>query len=450
MITRQTKLQLLVFGLLALIGLTYTGGKYAGLSRFFTDQGYKVAADFADSGGVFNGAEVTYRGNPVGKITDLALRPEGVRVTMQIKPGTKMSTDVKASVANRSAVGEQFVDLAPQRNEGPYLKGGDVIPLSRTSIPIQPTQLLVNLDKLVKSVDTKDVTVVLDELGKAFDGSGDDLQRLVDSGNTLTEAAMTNLPQTIKLIQDSRPVLDTQRDTSGQFKSFNRDLALLTTQLRASDPDFRSLFKNGTQSALQTTDLIESNRTALPVLMDNLISTAQVQQVRIPALRQILVTYPNVVAGGFTVAPGDGTAHFGLVTSQEPGVCEKGYQSTNKRAPGAVGQQPANLNAYCALPRGSAESVRGSQNIPRPNGLKPFPADRSQPATGNTPTTASSSSFSANSESDPVTLGDYNPTSGKVITSSGEQMIIGSSNGAARLFGAQSWQWMLLGPLSAS
>ena len=31
-------------------------------------------------------------------------------------------------------------------------------------------------------------------------------------------------------------------------------------------------------------------------------------------IEQILVTYPNVVAGGFTVAPDDGTTHFGLVT----------------------------------------------------------------------------------------------------------------------------------------
>ncbi len=29
----------------------------------------------------------------------------------------------------------------------------------------------------------------------------------------------------------------------------------------------------------------------------------------------MLVTYPAVVAGGFTVVPGDGTSHFGLVLS---------------------------------------------------------------------------------------------------------------------------------------
>ncbi|MCU1589848.1 MAG: hypothetical protein JWP11_1104, partial [Frankiales bacterium] len=35
MITRQTKLQLLVFGLISLLGLSYTGVHYAGLGRFF-------------------------------------------------------------------------------------------------------------------------------------------------------------------------------------------------------------------------------------------------------------------------------------------------------------------------------------------------------------------------------------------------------------------------------
>jgi phospholipid/cholesterol/gamma-HCH transport system substrate-binding protein len=458
-ISRQTKLQLLVFGLIALMGLTFTGAKYAGLGRFFTDQGYTVSADFADSGGIFDGAEVTFRGVSVGKITGLSLRDDGVRVSMQIRPKTKVPNDVKAVVANRSAVGEQFVDLQPRRDGGPFLAEGAVIPRKDTQIPIQPTQLLVNLDRLVNSVNTKDVAIVLDELGKAFDGNtGQSLQRLVDAGNALTEAATVNLPQTIKLIQDSRPVLDTQRDVGPQFKAFNRDLALLTTTLRTSDPDFRALFANGRVSALETTDLIESNRTALPVLLDNLVSTAQVQQVRIPAIRQILVTYPNVVAGGFTVTPGDGTAHFGLVTSQEPGICTKGYKSSpaNRGPVGHTDSKPADITAYCALPRGSAENVRGSQNAPYPAGSGPYPnrggsgGGSAAAAGGSAGSSGSSSGRSSASASsvDPVTLADCS-TAGRCITSDGKVLMIGSSAGAARLFGSQSWQWMLLGPLSA-
>jgi phospholipid/cholesterol/gamma-HCH transport system substrate-binding protein len=449
MISRQTKLQLLVFGIVAVLGLTYAGGHYAGLGRFVPgyDKGYLVNAEFSDSGGIFEGAEVTYRGVPVGKVEKLTLVPNGIQVGLRLKPGSKVPTPTRASVNNRSAVGEQYVDLQPQTDHGAVLKAGDVIPQAMTTIPIQPTQLIVNLDKLVRSVNTADVTVVLDELGKAFEGAGGDLQRLIDAGDQLTAAATQNLPQTLKLIRDSKPVLDTQRDLAGSFKSYNASLASLTAQLRASDPDFRALFASGTDSANATTSLLEANRAALPVLLGNLVFTAQVQAVRIPALRQILVTYPNVVAGGFTVTPGDGTAHFGLVTSQNPSACKAGYESTKKRDPSAVAPQTSNTKAYCAAPKGSGVNVRGAANAPRAEGLRPYPNDAGGVNAGSQ---AALFAGTAGTNGWTTTLADYDPASGHTITADGARYTVGSNAGASAVFGTAAWEWLLLDPLRRS
>lgn len=451
MISRQTKLQLLVFGLISVLGLAYTGVRYTGLGRYFQDQGYVVSADFADSGGIFQGAEVTNRGVPQGKVVSLTLRPDGVRVGLRLRPGTRVPKDVKAFVANRSAVGEQYVDLQPQSDTGPFLGEGDVIARDRTGIPISPTQLLVNLDRLVTSIDTRDVTVVLDELGKAFEGSGSSLQRLVDAGDQLTAVATAHLPQTKKLIQDGRTVLATQRDTASQFRSFNRDLADLTGQLRASDPDFRRLFAGGTQSALQMTDLLETNRSALPILLSNLVTVAQVQAIRLPALRQILVTYPNVIAGGFTVVPDDGTTHFGLATTGQPPPCTNGgYAKTQRRDPSDLRLRTPNLGAYCASPSSSGQDVRGAQNAPRPAGERPYPHNTTSavPNRAGTAGGAVRPSSAAAPGGDSVLLGDYDPTTGNVITADGRRLTIGSTAGAAAVLGGRSWQLLLLGPLS--
>ena len=437
MISRSTWAQLLVFVIISVIGVTYTGVRYAGLGRYFTDTGYVVSADFTDSGGIFQAAQVTYRGVLVGSVEKMSLIDNGVRVSMRLKPGTKVPNDAKALVANRSAVGEQYVDLEPQHNGGPFMTAGYVIPTSRTAVPIQPTQLVVNLDDLAKSINTQDLSVVLDELGKAFAGAGDSLQRLVDNGDLLTRAALKNIEPTKKLIEDGKTALDTQRDVSVQFRSFNRDLALLSTTLRSSDPDFRRLYTTGTSSAAEVTALINSNRTALPVLMDNLISFAQVQNVRLPAIRQILVTYPNVVAGGFTVVPGDGTSHFGFVQTQAPTVCKNGY-STPRRDPSDESIKP-NYNAYCADQSPAPDSVRGARNAPRPGGLPPFPEDRSA---------ANQAKGDATPSLDEVAAADYDPISGHVITDEGKRFTFGSTAGASDRFGASSWRWLLLNPLS--
>ena len=442
MISRQTKFQLLAFLLISAIGLSYTGIRYAGLGKYFLDQGYVVSAEFVDSGGIFDGAEVTYRGVPAGKVEDLDLVDGGVKVDLRLRPGTKIPSDVTAIVGNRSAVGEQFVDLQPARDGAPYLEAGETIPRSRTSIPISPTQLVVNLDDFVRSIDTDDLAVVLGELGTAFgDGAGDSLQRLVDSGDVLTRAAIDALPETKALIRDGKTALDTQRDVSGQFRSFNRDLADLTSTLRASDPDFRRLYANGTASANELTDLLKKNESDLPVLLGNLVTIAQIQKVRVPALRQILVTYPNVVAGGFTVAPGDGTTHFGLVTNSDPPVCTRGYEGTDKRAPADVERRTPNLAAGCQLPDGSPSSVRGARQAPRPAGSEPF-GGASAGSGSRLPSVDGASS------DEPTAFGDYDPRTGSVITQDGQRLSIGSTSGAQRVFGKDSWQWLLLGPLS--
>ena len=53
MIGRTTKLQLLVFAVVALLGLTCTGARYADLGHLMPgyDEGYRVSAVFEDSGG---------------------------------------------------------------------------------------------------------------------------------------------------------------------------------------------------------------------------------------------------------------------------------------------------------------------------------------------------------------------------------------------------------------
>ena len=449
MITRQTKFQLLVFLLISVVGLSYTGVRYAGLGKFFLDQGYVVSADFVDSGGIFQGAEVTYRGVPAGTVDTLNLIDGGVRVNLRLRPGTEVPDDARAVVGNRSAVGEQYVDLQPARKGAPYLKPGDTIPISRTAIPISPTQLIVNLDEFVKSIDITDLGIVLEELGKAFgNGTGDSLQKLLDNGDVLTQAAIDNLPETKALIRDGNTVLNTQRDVANQFESFNSDLAKLTSTLRSSDPDFRALYAKGTQSATELSDVIRKNETDLPILLSNLVTVAQIQKVRLPAIRQILVTYPNVVAGGFTVVPGDGTTHFGLVTNGNPPACTAGYETTDKRPPEDTSRRKPNLDAYCAEPQGSATNVRGARNVPYPAGERPFPEGRRNTGGGSTGAGSRLPAAGATAGRDNLLFGDYDPTTGRVVTEDGQRLTIGSTSGAERVFGADSWQWLLLGPLS--
>lgn len=373
MITRTVKAQLLAFATITAVGVSYVGAEYTGLVDDVLGRGYTVQADFADSGGIFPGAEVTYRGVPVGRVGALSLTgSDGVSVALDIKDGApRIPADTLAVVANRSAVGEQYVDLQPRTSHGPYLLDGSAIPRGSTRVPLPTTDLVLSLDRLVNSVGKDDLRVTVDELGKAFSGTGPNLSRLVDSGNALVESASESLPQTISLIEDSRKVLKTQSDQGSSIKSFAHDLAALTAQLKSSDGDLRKLIGNATPAAQQVNSLLKNISPRLSVLLANLISGGQVTLANLPGVEQSLVTFPALVAGSYTVVPGDGTTHFGLVVNaDDPPPCTQGYGTTRRdpRTPARARRTPTRA----ARPRAEARRRYGARRTP--------PARRPRPA----------------------------------------------------------------------
>ncbi|HEV2886827.1 MAG TPA: MCE family protein, partial [Jatrophihabitans sp.] len=287
----------------------------------------------------------------------------------------------------RSAVGEQYVNLEPSGKDGPYLSDGAV--LSKAGqVPIATQVLLQNLDDLVSNIDSAKLNVLLSELGNAFGGRGPDLQALLDSGDQLLARARQALPETLRLIDNGQTVLQTQLDSGSAIKGWAHNLNLLTAQLKASDGDLKGLLANGPGELDAVRQFLAGNRSGLDLLLANLTSVNQIMVSRLDGIRTILVIYPASVAAGYTVTPGDGTAHFGVVFNvDDPPSCRAGYGGTRIRKPSETGPSTVNTSAHCAMPRGSVTSVRGAQNTPGGDpvttggGSTVFPRAVAQPAT---------------------------------------------------------------------
>ena len=164
MIARTVKIQLAVFATLAVIALLITGINYVGLNKDLWSPPFTVKAHFPTSGGIFTNAEVTYRGVTVGRVGTLHLTKDGVIVDLKIDKGKKIPARTHAQVEELSAVGEQYVDLRPYTDKGPYLKDGSAIQQRDTSVPVDENTVLVDLNALVKSVPRDALSTTVDEL----------------------------------------------------------------------------------------------------------------------------------------------------------------------------------------------------------------------------------------------------------------------------------------------
>ncbi|WP_406233567.1 MCE family protein [Nocardia sp. NBC_01009] len=367
--TRLVRNQLILFVVVAVVGVVLVSAKYIRLDNMLGFGLYTVKVETAQTGGIYKGAEVTYRGVPVGRVGDLELTDKGVVMNLVIDSSSPdIPASAKAVVANRSAIGEQYLDLQPDSDRGPYLREGSVITSATTPVSIE--ELIGSVDSFTSSVDLAALNTTVTELGKAFNGKGDDLQVFVDSLNKFTVTFNETLPQTIQLIKDGRIALGTQAEQDGAIRRFSNGLDLLTAQLRSSDPDLRRLIGTGTDASDQIGALLSESGPALTEDLANLRQLLQSISPKFYALRPLLIMLPSLSIGASSTAPGDGTTHFGLVLeANNPPACTLGYEGTqrileqmkreNPDFDDTRDEFPFNRDAKCTVPFGNPTAVRG-------------------------------------------------------------------------------------------
>ncbi|MQY04057.1 MCE family protein [Actinomadura macrotermitis] len=386
MVTVATRIKVIAFLIIGTFAVGYIGLHYANLGRLVGLRGYYVLkVDLPQAGGLATNADVTYRGTSIGRVGPLHITGDGVVADLHIKYGSpKIPASSQAVVANRSAVGEQFLDLRPARDGGPYLAENATIARSATTIPAPVTDMLTSVDALAASVPLDSLRTLVDEFGTAFAGQGPDLQVLLDSSRSFTRLANEHIEPTTTLLQDGQTVLRTQNEEADALKAFGRNARLLSGQLRTSDPDLRRLVAAGPGASAQIAGLLRDLDPSLSVLLANLTTTSDVLATRTGGLEELLAKVPAAVSAATSMIQ-NGRLQFGMVnTFFNPLPCTTGYGGTPYRngtdtSPGGV----LNTAARCALPASSGVNVRGAANAPKGGTLRPPARPGSVNAQGN-------------------------------------------------------------------
>ncbi|MGA5195751.1 MCE family protein [Streptomyces exfoliatus] len=376
MITRTVRLKNLAFLVIAVLVLGFVGIRYADLGRYAgVADHYTVRVHLARTGGLFTHSDVTYRGVSVGRVGDIGLTADGVVAELRIKKSApRIPADARAVVAGLSAVGEQYIDLRPESDDGPFLTDGARVEQSDTQVPAPVTDVLASMNELTRSVPLESLRTVVDELGKAFEGHGDDLQALLDNGSRFVQAADDALPATTRLIDDGEVVLRTQAEESRAIRDFATGARDLAATLKGSDADLRRLLAVTPDAAGQVSGLLRDLDPSLSVVLANLLTTSEIAVTRQRGTEELLVKLPAAVAAGATAVDG-GRLRIGLaVTFFKPLPCTSGYGGTRYRNGLDLGTAPAlNTGASCTSSAATGVNVRGSAQAPKADGV-PEPA----------------------------------------------------------------------------
>lgn len=369
-LSRFVRIQLVIFAVLTVVGLVVMGGTYVRVPAMLGIGQYEVTVRLAATGGLYPQANVAYRGTNVGKVQEVKLTPEGVDAVISIDSDYEIPSDVDAWIRSVSAIGEQYVDLIPAENrvDDGKLRDGDVIPVERTKLPQDVGSLLDQTDRLLSSVADTRLRQVIDEAFVAFNGAGPDLQRFIDSAALLVQEAQDAQEPTKQLLDQIGPLLDTQVQTEDAIRSWTADLATVTDQLREHDPALRDILREGPGAMQQVTDLFETLRPTLPLLLANLVSVGQVGTIYHAGIEQILVIYPPLVAALLTAVRGPieyGALVDFMVTVNDPPPCTTGFlPPEQRREPSLLDIPDTPPGLYCKVPQDAPEAVRGIRNTP--------------------------------------------------------------------------------------
>lgn len=364
MLTASIKTKLIAFAIIGALATLYLGVKYVGLNVF--GGGYYVTVALPDAGGTFANGEVTYRGVPVGRINQLTPTRDGMVAKLHIESGAPdIPADVTVRVANRSAIGEQYIDLRGSSTSTKMLADGDHLVGTAEALPPPIDEVLRSGRDFAKSVPEDSLRTVIDESYDWFQGSHEDLIRLLETSKKFADTADKNFLITSGLIKNSATVLSTQQESAESIKSFSTDLNLLAATLADSDADLRALIVNSPAAARSMGRLFDEVGTPLGVLMSNLVSTAQVFGTNAAGVEDAFIRIPEALSIGWAINTSQGM-NLGLAqTYFKPWPCTTGYGGTTVR-PGleTSGGKPFNTKAGCTSSE-SDVNVRGPKAVPK-------------------------------------------------------------------------------------
>jgi phospholipid/cholesterol/gamma-HCH transport system substrate-binding protein len=376
MVVKRVKIQLAVFVVLTLAVVAVLAfGVMRVPARWFGIGQYHVTVQLPESGNIYQGSNVTYRGTEVGRVDSVQLTSSGVEAKLSLTSHIAIPSDLDAEVHSQTAIGEQYVALLPRNETSPPLRNGAVIPRGRTSVPPDIGSLLDAVNSGVQAIPRDNLKTVIDETATAFGGLGPQLSHIVKGGSTLAIDARQNLDDLTALIDGAPSLLDTQSDTSDQVQAWAAHLANITGQLRSQDSAVAGVIDNGGPATGEVRQLFDRLQPTLPIVLANLVSVGQVAVVYQNDIEQLLVLIPQGVAS----LQGIGVAN--LNTKQRlkglnmafnlnlnlPPPCTTGFLPPNQGRPPSFEDAPDRPagDLYCRIPQDSQyRDVRGARNLP--------------------------------------------------------------------------------------
>ncbi|MDC0768305.1 MCE family protein [Streptomyces sp. HD] len=219
--------------------------------------GETYSAAFAEAGGLKPGDEVRIAGVKVGKVEEVDLDGDHVKVTFKIKGEPGFGGDTGASIRVKTILGAKYLALHP-RGKG-QLKPGSEIPLKRTVPAYDVVQAFSDLTTTTEDVDTDRVAKALDTLSATFEDSPDEVQASLKGLSRISRTVASRDKALRELLGHANGVTGVLADRSGDFTALVKDGDKLFKEISRRREAIHRLLRSSAALGIQLSGLVQDN-----------------------------------------------------------------------------------------------------------------------------------------------------------------------------------------------
>ncbi|MEU3621748.1 ABC transporter substrate-binding protein [Amycolatopsis coloradensis] len=240
--------------------------------------GTTYSADFSEASGLQEDNDVRVAGVKVGKVSEIKLDGDKVRISFKVKDAW-LGDKTSAAIKIKTVLGQKYLALDPQGQR--TLDPSATIPRDRTASPFDVLDAFRGLSQTVDDIDTAQLAKSFDVITETFADTPADVKGALNGLSRLSDTIASRDSQLSTLLANTRQVSQTLVDRDAEFQKLLTDGNKLLGEVSRRKDAIAALLDGSRNLATQLKGLVDDNDAQLdPVLtqLDQLTSMLQRNQ----------------------------------------------------------------------------------------------------------------------------------------------------------------------------
>lgn len=247
-------------------------------------------AEFAEIGGLKSGDEVRVAGVSVGKVNDIELAGNKVKVTFTIDKGTEFGTETGADIRVRTLLGAEFLALTP-KGDG-QLRTGATIPLARTVAPYDVVEAFSDLSRTTDQIKIPELASALDTLAEISDQTPVEFRGAIQGVSDLSRNLAARDAEINTLLVSLKKVSGVLNSRNDELVTLFKDSDTLFTAISDRRDSIHRLLVSTQSISKQLRGLVKDTRADLKPALDQLDTVTSMLRKNEASLDEALRVYP--------------------------------------------------------------------------------------------------------------------------------------------------------------